>query len=243
MENWHQYFLLRALVSALKSTRLLLRVMAISIASMPAYAIDNGIYNGINNGIDDPLGSDGDVGLISVIERREVKMADIDTEDFEIGIAGGLMSVEDFETNTLVVASIKYHVTEDFFVEARYGQTEVGQTSFDKLSGGASLLSTDDRDLRFYDLSLGINLFPGEAFILNRWAVNSGFYLIGGVGSTKFAGNEEFTVNGGVGYRVLVNDFLSLNFHVRDHIFETEITGDKKTTHNFEVSAGFSIFF
>lgn len=235
MENWHQRVFLKTLISRLRIMRLLLRAFAIMWVSMPALATD------IET--DDPLGNIEDVGLIPEIDRREIKLADIDTENFEFGIAAGLLSVEDFETNSLVVASLTYHVTEDFFVEARAGQTEVGQTSFDKLSGGASLLSSEDRDLQFYDLSLGINLFPGEAFILNRWAVNSGFYVIGGVGSTNFAGNKEFTVNGGVGYRVLVNDFLSLNFHVRDHVFETEITGDKKTTHNFEISAGISVFF
>jgi outer membrane beta-barrel protein len=235
MESRHRHIFLKTLAAIPASARILLGVFVISIASLPASAADDEI--------DDELGDFEEVGLIPEVERREVKIADIDTENFEIGIAGGLMSVEDFETNPLVVASLTYHVTEDFFVEARAGKTEVGQTSFDKLSGGASLLPIDDRNLQFYDLSLGVNLFPGEAFILNRWAVNSGFYLVGGVGSTNFAGNDEFTVNGGVGYRVLLNDFLALNFHVRDHIFETEITGDKKTTHNFELSAGLSIFF
>ncbi len=235
MESRYQHIFLKILKPIQTSTRLLLSALFISTAAVPAYAADVEI--------DDELGDYEEVGLIPEVDRREVKIADIDTENFEIGIAGGLLSVEDFETNPLVVGSLTYHVTEDFFVEARAGQTEVGETSFDKLSGGASLLPSDDRNLQFYDLSLGINLFPGEAFILNRWAVNSGFYLVGGVGSTKFAGNDEFTVSGGVGYRVLVNDFLSLNFHVRDHVFETEITGDKKTTHNFELSAGLSIFF
>mgnify|MGYP003626072977 CR=1 FL=1 len=44
----------------------------------------------------------GDLGLTPVIERREVKIAGIDTEDFEIGISGGLFSVEDFESNPLI---------------------------------------------------------------------------------------------------------------------------------------------
>ena len=33
------------------------------------------------------------------IERREVREADIDTEDFEIGAFAGMMNVEDFGTN------------------------------------------------------------------------------------------------------------------------------------------------
>ena len=193
--------------------------------------------------LSDPLEDGQDISLIQAPERREVKISDIDTENFEFGISGGLLSVEDFETNSVVVGALKYHVTEDFFVEARYGQSQVGENSFEKLSGGASLLTAEDRDLAFYDLSIGVNLFPGEAFILNRWSVNSGFYLVGGIGATQFAGNDEFTISGGVGYRVIANDFISLNFNVRDHVFETEITGTQKQTHNFEVSAGVSVFF
>ena len=184
-----------------------------------------------------------DLGLTPVIERREVKIAGIDTENFEIGVSGGLLSVEDFESNTLTVANLTYHITEDFFAQARYGQSTLGESSFDRLSGGASLLGNEEDDISFYDLSLGINIFPGEAFIWDRWAVNSSFYLIGGVGSTNFASSERFTVNAGVGYRLIANDFLSFNFQVRDHVFDTEITGVKKSTHNIEMTAGLSIFF
>ncbi len=212
-------------------------VMSLVVISMACFSIS------ADELISDPLGDEDEVSLVEEPDRREVKLADIDTENFELGITGGFLSVEDFETNPVVMASLTYHVTEDFFLESRYGSTTIGQTSFEKLSGGASLLSDSDRDLTLYDLSLGINVFPGEAFIFNRWAVNSTFYLIGGVGATKFAGNQEFTVNAGVGYRVIANDFLSMNFQVRDHLFDTEITGEKKRTQNIEISAGVSIFF
>lgn len=184
-----------------------------------------------------------DLGLTPDIDRREVKLAGIDTENFEIGISGGLLSVEDFETNTVTIAHLTYHITEDFFAEARYGQSSLGESSFDRLSGGANLLGNTETDLTFYDLSVGINLFPGEAFLWDRWAVNSSFYLIGGVGSTEFAASDRFTVNAGVGYKVIANDFMSFNVQVRDHIFDTEITGTEKTTHNIELTAGFSVFF
>ena len=58
-----------------------------------------------------------------------------------------------------------YHVTEDFFVEGLYGQTTMGQTSFELLSGGAPLLTDEERDLTYYSVGLGWNIFPGEAFI------------------------------------------------------------------------------
>lgn len=230
MESWHQRIALKY-QSTLAKGSLLCRCAALCLvsSSLPASA-------------EETLSIE-DLGLTPTIERREVKISGIDTENFEIGISGGLFAVEDFESNPLTVAQLTYHITEDFFAQARYAQSNLGESSFDRLSGGASLLGTEDDQITFYDLSLGVNIFPGEAFIWDRWAVNSTFYLIGGVGSTEFAASERFTVNAGVGYRLIANDFLSFNFQVRDHVFDTEITGVKKSTHNIEMTAGLSIFF
>tara|TARA_R110001592_G_scaffold337462_1_gene624095 strand:+ start:16 stop:696 length:681 start_codon:yes stop_codon:yes gene_type:complete len=226
METWLQRILLK-----LKQTSYLGRYFALASLgfALPVFAEESMSIE--------------DLGLTPVIERREVKIAGIDTEDFEIGVSGGMLSVEDFESNPVAITHLTYHISEDFFVQARYGLSELGESSFDRLSGGASLLGSEDKDVSFYDLSLGINVFPGETFILDRWAVNSSFYVVGGVGSTQFAGSERFTVNGGVGYRLIANDFIALNFQVRDHIFDTEITGSKKATHNIELGAGISFFF
>ena len=70
------------------------------------------------------------------VERREIKEAKIDREDFEIGVFAGLMSIEDFGTDGVFGLRLAYHVTEGFFVEASAGQSEAGLTSFERLSGG-----------------------------------------------------------------------------------------------------------
>ena len=144
------------------------------------------------------------------LERRELKEADIDTEDFEIGAFAGAMSVEDFGTNLVYGARLGYHVTEDVFVEASYGRTDTDETSAERFSG-FQILEEDDRDLDYYNLSFGFNLFPGESFIGSKWAFTSDFYIIGGVGSTDFAGEDNFTWNAGFGYKVLANTYPVLN--------------------------------
>ena len=184
-----------------------------------------------------------DIDLIPEVERHEVKLNEIDNENFEIGAQVGLMSVEDFGVNRVVTASAAYHITEDFFVQATYGMTTVGETSFEVLSGGAQLLSDDERDMTFYDLSLGFNIFPGEAFLARRWAMNSGLYLIGGVGSTDFGGDNHFTVNAGLGYRLIARDWIALRLDIRDYMFEHEILCESKLTHNFLNCSGLTLFF
>lgn len=176
-------------------------------------------------------------------QRREIDIDRLDTEDWEIGVFAGLMSVEDFGTNTLTGVRVAYHVTEDFFVEGQYGMTDLGQTSFERLSGGAQLLTDDQRKMSYYNLSVGYNIFPGESFIASRWAFKGGLYVIAGVGSTDFAGDERFTVNAGLGYRLIATDWLAFHFDVRDHIFDSDLLGKEETLHNIEFSGGLTIFF
>ncbi|HHH36528.1 MAG TPA: outer membrane beta-barrel domain-containing protein [Gammaproteobacteria bacterium] len=177
------------------------------------------------------------------IERKEIKEARIDTEDFEIGGYVGLMSVEDFGTNLVYGVRAAYHVTEDLFLEGAYGRTDTDETSYERLSGAAPLLTDEERKLSYYNLSVGYNLLPGETFIGAQRAFNSSLYIIGGIGSTDFAGDARFTLNFGAGYRLLMTDWLALHVDVRDHIFDIDVTGEDKTTHNIEIDGGLTVFF
>ncbi len=177
------------------------------------------------------------------VERREIREGDIDTEDFEIGIFGGIMSVEDFESNVSYGARLAYHVTEGFFVEGTLGQTDAGLTSFERLSGGAPLLSDSDRTFTYYNLNLGYNILPGEAFVGENRAFNNSLYLTAGLGSTRFAGDDRFTVNFGLGYRFLLTDSLALHVDFRDHLFDIDLLGEEKTVHNLEAHLGLTVFF
>jgi outer membrane beta-barrel protein len=175
------------------------------------------------------------------VERRDIDVAAIDTEDFEVTAFFGLMSVEDFESGGVYGARLGYHISESFFAEASFGTTKVGTSSFEKLGGGAELLS--NRDLTYYDLSLGYNLFPGEVFVGSKRAMNSVVYLVGGLGSTNFAEDNHFTINVGFGVKVLPTDYVAISLEVRDYMFDIDITGENKTTHNLQGTLNISYFF
>src|SRR5262245_44635445 len=61
------------------------------------------------------------------VERRSIKRARIDTEDFEVGAYVGILSIEDFESNFVYGGRFAYHLTEDFFIEATIGQSRAGR--------------------------------------------------------------------------------------------------------------------
>jgi len=177
------------------------------------------------------------------IERREIETAKIDTEDFEIGILAGQLSVEDFGVNTVAGARFAYHITEGFFVELAAAKSDTERTSFERLSGAAQLLTDSEREYSYYNLSLGYNIFPGESFIGKNRALNTATYVIGGVGKTKFAGDDRFTLNLGMGIRLMPLDWFAIHADVRDHIFDIDLLGQEKTAHNIEATIGVTFFF
>lgn len=177
------------------------------------------------------------------IERREITEDQIDTEDFELGAFVGIMSIEDFGSDTVVGIRLAYHITEDFFIEAAYGETTAGQTSAETISGGVQLLTDEQRELSYYNISIGYNVLPGEAFVTKNLTLTNALYLIIGVGNTEFAGDERFTTNFGAGYRLLATDWLAIHGDVRDHMFDIDVTGEDKTTHNLEIHLGLTFFF
>jgi outer membrane beta-barrel protein len=181
--------------------------------------------------------------IVREAERRDVNVNRIDSENFEVGVSGGIMHIEDFGSDTSTSLRVAYHVTEDFFVEGSYGQSTLGATSFERLSGGSPLLTDEERDLTYYNVGIGLNLFPGESFVADRWAFKGSLYLIAGAGSTEFGGDDRFTINLGVGYRLIATDWLALHVGVKDHYFKTDLLGEMEGKHNIELAGGLTFFF
>ncbi len=73
--------------------------------------------------------------------------------------------------------------------------------------------------------------------------MNSAFYLIGGIGATKFAGDERFTVNFGAGFRVLPTDWLAIHIDMQDLVFQSDLLGEDKLTNNLGAYIGATVFF
>jgi outer membrane beta-barrel protein len=191
----------------------------------------------------DSRSGESEVVIQPEVERREIKPAKIDTEDFEIGAYIGIKSVEDFETNLVYGARLAYHVSENFFVEGTYGRTDVGETSFEKLSGGAPILTDSGREYTYYDLSAGYNILPGEVFFGRNRAFSSALYVLAGAGNTDFADDSHFTIVFGAGYRMLLKDWLATHITVRDHLFSSDVLGESKTSHNIEMTLSLTTFF
>jgi outer membrane beta-barrel protein len=177
------------------------------------------------------------------VARRRIKTPKIDNENWEIGGSFGFLSIEDFGTNSAYAAQVNYHVTEDFFFRGDVGQSTAGRTSFETLGGNIDLLTGDERRFTYYSLSVGYNFLPGEVFLGRKTAMNSTFYVLAGIGSVKFAGDNRLTINFGAGYKVLPTDWLAISLGVQDRVFDSDLLGETKVTNNIEMLLSATVFF
>lgn len=213
-----------------------IRSFLLSLVSSTVFLLPSLAYSAEN---------EGEQELKPVIEPEIVRStfteSNIKTSDFEVIASAGVISIEDFGTNPALALKINYHISDDFFVGAEWLIAKGEETSFEVLSGGAPLFSDEDREMNTYMLTLGYNALPGEAFLTDKVTYNTSFYVIGGLGKTTFGGDDRFTFSIGAGYRVLAGNFFSIYTDFRDNIFNADIFGKDKSTHNllFTVGAGF----
>nr|WP_324256905.1 outer membrane beta-barrel domain-containing protein [Cellvibrio fontiphilus] len=177
------------------------------------------------------------------IKRRQIKEDDLDTENFEVGVYYGFLSVEDFGTNGVAGFTLAYHITESFFVEGAYATSKTEKTSYELLSGGVELLTPEQRDLTYYNLALGYNFLHGQIYMSDKWTFNNHFYVMLGAGNTEFAAKDYFTTSLGAGLRFYTTDWLALDLSMRGHSFEHELFGETKRITNLESRLGLSVFF
>jgi len=180
--------------------------------------------------------------IVPQVDRRNVKLPRFPSKDFEVGALLGVYGTENFGSSVVGGLRLGYHITEDVFVEAVYAQTKVSDDSFRQILPGG-VFGQPKETLKYYNLSAGYNLLPGEVFIGKNIAKATAVYLIGGVGSTHFNKQRRQTINVGLGMRLLLTDRTAIQVDMRDHIFSLDLLGKRQNTQNLELTTGFTFFF
>lgn len=189
-----------------------------------------------------PSGGGNEQVIVPEVDRREVKLPRFPSNDFEIGLFSGTYSTENFGASLVAGVRLGYHITEDIFVEAAYGQTRVSDSSFRQILPGG-IFAQRKETLRYFNFSAGYNILPGEVFVGRHSAWASALYVIGGVGSTRFNDQRRQTLNFGLGNRVFLTNRIALQVDARDHVFSLDLLGQRRTTHNLELTGGVTFFF
>ena len=175
------------------------------------------------------------------IARRDIIIPRIDTENVEVEMYAGMLSVEDFGVYPTIGLRTAVYVSEDLFIAGSYSIANVSDKSFRDI--GLPIFRRPEQRLAHFDLTLGYNALPGQFFIGQRRALNSALYLMAGVGNTSLNNEDYFTLTAGAGWRLLFTDWFALHLDARNFLFKTDILGTRKTVQNIELSTGVSVFF
>ena len=177
------------------------------------------------------------------IDRQEVRMPSIRNSNVEVGLSTGLFNVEQFGTYPGVAGRLAYHIKDGLFAEASAGISRLRGTTYLDATGHLQSLSGSQRRLLDYSLDLGYDVLPGEVYIGKTHSYNSAVYLLAGVGGMHYAGESLFSANAGAGYRLLMNERVTLHVELRDDVTQKSITGAKRLSNNLEGTVGVSVFF
>ncbi len=213
---------------SLRKLALTLIALTLGSLSMHAYAQDK---QPANEQVIDPE-----------LDRRDVRPPRFPSNDFEAGVFVGTFATQNFGSSVVSGLRAGYHLTEDVFVQAVYAQTKVSDDAFRRVLPGG-VFPNERETLSYYNLSAGYNILPGEVFIGSKRAKASAVYVIGGIGSTKIVDQRRQTINVGLGMRVLLADWLSVQVDLRDHIFSLDLLGKRESTQNLELTGGLSFYF
>ena len=180
--------------------------------------------------------------VVPEVERRAVRLPKFPSNDIAVGLFAGTYATQNFGAAPVVGLRLGYHITEDFFVEATLGQSKVSDEAFRQVLPGG-IFNDPKEKLKYYNVSAGYNLLPGEVFPSAKRAKATAIYLIAGVGSTRFNEQRAQTVNFGLGGRLMLLDRAALQFDMRDHVFSLDLLGKRQSMHNLELTGGFTWYF
>jgi len=110
------------------------------------------------------------------IDRRDFSVPNIDTENFEIGVYYGIVSVESFGANFVKGVNASFFAPEDFFLTANASFSSIDDRAYRQYVTYFGESGT--RDVTEYSLLLGWNVMPGEFFWIDKQAFTKEFYYL-----------------------------------------------------------------
>jgi len=175
------------------------------------------------------------------LDRPAVVVPRVEAGNVEVNLYGGTLTMEGFTTRFVYGLRGNYHITEDLFVEASLGFSDIDDRTYREL--GAPPFDQRTEDVEYYDLTLAYNLLPGESFLGTGRAYTSAAYLVAGAGNTRIVSEDYFTYLLGFGIRVLPTQRLSLRLDYRHRLIRHDLLGRRHRTQNPEVTFGIGIYF
>jgi outer membrane beta-barrel protein len=176
------------------------------------------------------------------VTRQPVRLPRLPSNDFFVGLYGGSVSTQNFGSSGLRGLRLGYHLTEDVFLEASVGSSKVSDSAFRQILPGG-VFAQQSVSLRTTSAAVGYNLISGEAFFGRQRAKAMQGYVLAGIGTTTLADQRHQTITLGLGWRLIINDALSVQTDFREHLYALDLLGQRQSTRNPELSLGLTVNF
>lgn len=156
--------------------------------------------------------ADNTASVLEPVIKNDAVELDMHSRDFEVGIVGGLLNVDDYRidnsTGLGVGGKLGYHFNNHWFTEASLFNTKSFET------GG---------DMTIADLVIGYKLHQ-DTYLSSNFRAKSSIYVIGGGGIIQFRESNFKTIVGGAGYRIMLSDNISARAELRGNLHKAFIT-------------------
>jgi len=139
--------------------------------------------------------------------------------------------------------NVNYHVTEVMAVGLDGGYSLGSETDlFDKVIEDYELFPQVAKVQWFGAVHFQYVPVYGKFALFNQWIVPWDTYVLLGVGYTKTELAGHPTLSAGIGQRYFMNRWFSLNFELRDHLFNENYPAGSELVNNLVFSAGVGFF-
>ncbi|PCJ22217.1 MAG: hypothetical protein COB04_00210 [Gammaproteobacteria bacterium] len=182
------------------------------------------------------------------IERNKINATSLNNTLIDSTAYVGLFKPQGFETQALTGIQIAIHPLDWIFVEANYGVSQINDDA--RVSAGFQTIIDDDQ-LEVLSAHIGIQVANSQ-LILNRptpIALNASGFLSVGAGNIKISTSPQRsteklnTIVLGMGFKILLNQWLIIDSTVRDHISDSALLDKDSKGHNLEFRVGLGIHY
>lgn len=180
-----------------------------------------------------------EIDLIRVIQRRPF----LRRNRLEVSPFLGT-NVNDALVNMLVAgASLNWHLTEVMALGVNGSYSLGSETDlFDKVIEDYELFPQVSKVLWQANLQFQYAPLYGKFALFNTWIIPWDVYSVLGLGYTKTELAGHPTLSAGIGQRYFMNRWFTVNFELRDHIYNENYPGGSELVNNLLFTAGVSFF-
>ena len=168
---------------------------------------------------------------------------------FELAPTFGVSFNETLTNHVAVGANATFHVTDWLFLGGSYQKFfHTESTVFDEVQDAYGVFP----ERKFMDFYAGghIGYVPiyGKFILFDAAIVHYDFYIVAGAGVTRTftvgsEGQNRVTGNFGLGSRLFLTEWLTLDFELRDYIYNEEFKAGDSIVNNLMFQTGLSVFF